>query len=184
MRRSICGIFLGLAVVVGGCSHTSEATFATRNAQVELDLHSLVRSQSNELLMMTKNLESHATSEFSSIKKLDRDLEMSTTQMDQIHMNLPSLLADQDVEIAELRQDVSNGLATKDHLNQRMQAIQTYRKALLSSLDASATRASATFNALSSAQATRHGNLTVQKHRTQDLARDLKDARTMIAMQL
>jgi hypothetical protein len=184
MRRSICGVFLGLAVVVGGCSNTSEATFATRNAQVELDLHSLVRSQSNELLMMTQSLEGRATSGLSSVKKLDRDLEMSTTQMDQIHMNLPSLLADQDVEIAELRQDVSNGLASRAELKQRMKAIHTYRKALMTSLDASATRAAATFNALSSGQLTRHGNLTVQKHRTQDLARDLKDARTMIAMQL
>jgi len=174
-------IFVALCSLAAGCSPATEPTFSARNVQVELDLHSLVRLQSNELLGMMQDLEAARKANFRSPRKLERALTDGIAQMDQIHMNLPSLLAAQDVEIADLRQDVKKGLASKAILNTRSDEIERFRRALLGSLKASAARTDITLNALSDPQ---HQTLSDQRQQTIGLARDLSDARSMIELQL
>jgi hypothetical protein len=143
-----------------------------------------VRGQSNDLLSLTQNLETRAKRNFTSPQKLDRDLERAVTHMDQLHMNLPALLAAQDVEIAELREMLSNDAISKSALKGRAQEIQTYRKGLLGSLNASVARATLTSQALLNAQSSGRAELGRQTRTAQDLTRDVKAARTMIEMQL
>ncbi|MGB7318030.1 MAG: hypothetical protein WBC85_08705 [Planktotalea sp.] len=186
MRRVICGLILGFSGLVSGCVGITEPTFATRNAEasLDLDMQSLVRNQSNDLLTLTQALENHAKRDFSSSRSLDRDLEETITHMDQLHMNLPALLAAQDVEVAELRDGVLNGSTQKAALSERIQDVQTYRKSLLGSLNASADRANAAAQKLMSAYGAGRVDLGAQTQTAQGLARDLKAARTMIEMQL
>lgn len=172
---------VALTTLVAGCSDVTDTSFSARNAQVELDLHSLMRSQSNELLSMAQKLDVSSKQGFTSPRKLSRSLNDAVMQMDQIHMNLPSLLAAQDVEIADLRQQVREGVMAKSVLETRTQAIDVYRKGLLGSLDASAARAKSTFNALA---ATNRHDLSNQTDQASGLSRDLQAARTMIYMQL
>ena len=129
-------------------------------------------------------LESHALRNFASSKRLNRDLEETVTHMDQLHMNLPALLAAQDVELAELREGVLKGAIEKAALKSRGQDIQTYRKALLGSLDASAARANLAAQKLTAIHSTGRSDLGEQTQTANGLARDLKAARTMIEMQL
>lgn len=186
MRTLACGFLLAFTGAITGCTGMTEPGFATRNAEanLDLDLQSLVRSQSNDLLALTQDLEAHAKRDFSSSKRLNRDLEETVTHMDQLHMNLPALLATQDVELAELREGVDDGDVQKSALSARGKEIQTYRKALLGSLDASAQRVNATAQLLLSTFETGRGDLDPHLRTAQDLARDLKAARTMIEMQL
>ena len=179
MRIIASAVLLGLSSLVTGCVSSVEPTFASRNARADLDLRSIVRTQSNDLLSMTVDLETHAKGNFRSAKKLARDLEETVTHMDQLHMNLPALLAQQDVEIAELRDRVRNGTVQKADMQARAQAIQTYRKSLIGSLSASAARANITVNGLKG-----RSDLAPQARTAHDLARDLRAARTMIEMQL
>lgn len=172
------GVLIAAAGIVSGCVATDDIEFSARNAQVELDLHSFVRGQSNELLEKTQNLLSSAQRGAMSPRKMGRNLESTVNLMDQIHMNLPSLLADQDVEIADMRQQVRDGSLNKAVLKQRSNDIQTYRKALLASLNASAVRAASTVEVL---KLSGNQELTSPAH---DLSRDLHAARTMIEMQL
>ncbi len=186
MRKILCGIILGTSGLLAGCSGVSEPSFAMRNAEanLDLDLQSLVRTQSNDLLALTQELESHAKRDFASSKRLDRDLEEAATQMDQLHMNLPALLAAQDVEIAELREGIRQGTVQKTALNARSKSVQSYRKALLGSLIASASRANLTAVGLSEAHQSGRTDLAHHSQTATDIARDLKAARTMIEMQL
>lgn len=179
MRIIASAVLLGLSFLITGCTSSMEPTFATKNAEADLDLRSIVRTQSNEVLSMTIDLEKHAKGDFRSSKKLSRDLEETVTHMDQLHMNLPALLAQQDVEIAELRDRVTKGTAQKAEMQARVQAIQTYRKSLVGSLSASAARANITANGLK-----RRSDLAPQARTAHELARDLRAARTMIEMQL
>ena len=55
-RGLACGIAIAITGLVAGCVTQDEASFSARNAQVELDLHSYVRGQSNELLELTEGL--------------------------------------------------------------------------------------------------------------------------------
>ncbi|MEP5155168.1 hypothetical protein [Planktotalea sp.] len=181
MNRAICGIFLGFSGLVTGCTGVSEPTFATRNAEanLELDLQSVVRTQSNELLALTQALQAHGVRNFNATKKLNRDLDETAAHMDQLHLNLPALLASQDVELAELRET-----ANKAAVKERVQAIQAYRKALLASLNASAARANETAEKMIAAETTGRQDLKDPSVNAQYLARDLEAARTMIEMQL
>jgi hypothetical protein len=181
MHRAICGLFLGFSSLITGCTTVSEPTFASRNAEanLDLDLQSIVRSQSNDLLALTEALQAHGARNFSATKKLDRDLDETATHMDQLHLNLPALLASQDVELAELRET-----ASKTTLKERMQAIQAYRKALLVSLTSSASRANDAAQKMMQAHASGRTELSTPTQNAQNLARDLKSARTMIEMQL
>ncbi len=181
IRGLACSILIGLTGVLAGCSSSGDATFATRNAQVEFDLYSFVRGQSNDLLDITQDLQIAVKKSNPSPRKLDRDLENSVTLMDQIHMNLPSLLAAQDVEIAELRQKVADGTIDKTILKARTSDMQTYRKALLASLDASASHAAFTVDALIGST---NPDLMQLSNPAKALSRDLRAARTMIQMQL
>lgn len=186
MRILACGLVLGFAGFTAACSGVSEPSFATRNAEanLDIDLQDLVRAQSNELLALTQDLEGHTKRGFTSSKRLERDLEDTVTHMDQLHLNLPALLAAQDVELAELRAGIVNGTAQKSTFKARTQGIQTYRKALLGSLDASASRANVAAQTLANALRTGRTDLGRQSHTAHGLARDLKAARTMIEMQL
>ena len=177
-RRITCALFLGFAGFIGGCSETSDTHFSTRNAQEELDLHSAVRGQSNELLGMTQQLQVFAKQGFASPKKLTRELDDTASQIDQIQMNIPTLLAAQDVEIEDLRQQVRNGTASKDALKLRAMQVSTYRTALLASLNASAARTASTLNALKTTK------LNNQRLRMHALDSDLKAVRSMIELQL
>ena len=96
-------------------------------------------------------------------------------------MNLPSLLAAQDVEIADLRQQVTDGALDKATLKARTKDIATYRKALLGSLNAIAARAGSTVQALNGSG---RNDLMQLSGPAQDLSRDLEAVRTMIEMQL
>ena len=98
-------------------------------------------------------------------------------------MNLPSLLAAQDVEIADLRQQVTDGALDKATLKARTKDIATYRKALLGSLNAIAARAGSTVQALNGSGPGRD-DLMQLSGPAQDLSRDLEAVRTMIEMQL
>lgn len=178
IRRLTCAIFLGFAGFIGGCSDTSDAVFSTRNAHEELDLHSTVRGQSNALLNMTDELYTLAQRNQVSPKKLDRELDSAASQVDQMQMNLPTLLAAQDVEIADLRQQVSTGASTKSALADRTQRITVYRKALLASIKASKVRTGSALNAMQAKPQ------TDQTQRIQALDADLGDMRSMIEMQL
>ena len=186
MRTLACGVLIGALGLVAGCSSMSEPSFATRNAEanLDLDLQSLVRAQSNDLLSLTQDLESYGKRGFTSAKRLTRDLEKTVIHMDQLHMNLPALLAAQDVELAELRDGVSNGIAQKSTLKARGQEIQTYRKALLGSLNASAVRANSTAQQLTATLDGGRTDLQPQAQAAHSLARDLDSARSMIEMQL
>lgn len=177
MNRVMCAVFLWLTSFIVGCVQPAETSFAARNDQVELDLHSLVRGQSNALLSMTLALEKSAAKGFSSPRKLGETLVDSIDQMDQIQINLPSLLADQDVEIADLRQDPAN----KSTLKARYKAMRDYRGALIQSLGASQTRAQQTVKAL---QASGRADLIPHLRDAQILSRDLNAARVMIQMQM
>ena len=152
-----------------------------KNKIVELDLHSLVRGQSNELLSMTEALQKNASRSFSSPGKLSETLEESIVQMDQIHMNLPTLLADQDVEIAAMRQAVADKTTSKSVLKARYEAMRAYRTALIQSLDSSAARTTQTLRAL---QASERSDLMPLMQDAKILSRDLNAARTMIQMQM
>ena len=178
LRRLTCAIFLGLAGFIGGCATNSEPSFSTRNAQVELDLHSAVRGQSNELLGMTQQLQTYAKQGFKAPQKLTRELDNTASQIDQIQMNIPTLLAAQDVEISDLRQEVRNGTTSKADLKTRKMQVSIYRTALLASLNASATRTAATLDAL------RGTRLNNQKLRMHALENDLKAVRSMIELQM
>lgn len=184
MRNVASVVLLGLTVLITGCVSGPEATFATRNATADVDLRSIVRTQSNDLLAMTMDLESHTKSNFRASKKLDRDLEETVVHMDQLHMNLPALLAKQDVELAELRDMVSKGTMQKTQMQARTVAIQTYRKSLVASLNASATRVNIAANGLKNALSEGRTDLGYQTRTAHELARDLRAARTMIEMQL
>lgn len=181
MRRAICGVVLGLSGMATGCTTISEPGFASRNAEADLDfdLQTVVRAQSNDLLALTEALQAHGVRNFSATKKLSRDVDDTASHMDQLHLNLPSLLAAQDVELAELRET-----ASKTALQERMQAIQSYRKALLVSLASSAARANEAAQSLMQAHAAGRSELSAPSQNAQDLARDLKAAHTMIEMQL
>lgn len=181
-QRPLLGlVMLGFAALSAGCTQSNQVEFASRNAQSDLDLNGIVRGQSNELLNMAVDLETSAKNNFPAPKRLRRTLNDAIAQSDQVSLNLPSLLAAQDVELADLRAQVSDGTAGKTTLKERESAIQTYRKALIGSLDGSAKRAAYTAQTL---QASTQPGLGEQAQIAQDLAQDLKDARTMIAMQL
>ena len=186
MRKVISGLLLGFSGLVAGCTGVTEPSFAMRNAEANLDydLQSLVRTQSNDVLALTQALEAHALRDFAVDKKLSRDLEETATHMDQLHMDLPSLLAAQDVELAELREGIANGTIQKATLKSRAQSIQTYRKALLGSLNASASRATAAAQKLMSAFNAGRSDLATHSNTANGLSRDLSAARTMIEMQL
>lgn len=184
MRIVASLILLGLSFLISGCTNSPDTTFATRNAEVDFDLQSIVRTQSNDMLSLTSDLKNHAISGFRSAKKLDRDLEKTVIHMDQLHMNLPALLAAQDMELAELRDMINKGMADQNALTLRAQEVQTYRKSLVGSLDASAKRANITAISLESNYATGRADLASPTHTAQDLVRDLRAARTMIEMQL
>ncbi|MGH1576134.1 hypothetical protein [Planktotalea sp.] len=184
MRNFTSGVLIGLSIIVSGCVSNTEASFASRNAEVELDLHSLVRGQSNDLLSLTQNLETRAAKHFSAPKKLANDLEKTVIHMDQLHLNLPTLLAHQDVELAELRALLAEGAIGKSTLKARAQDIRTYRKALITSLSASESRANLTSNALAAAHQSGRSDLSGHANTAKALSRDVKAARTMIEMQL
>ena len=180
-RGLACGIAIAVTGLVAGCVTQDEASFSARNAQVEIDLRSYVRGQSNELLELTERLLSTSQKSKTSSRKMGRTLDETITLMNQIHMNLPSLLAAQDVEIADLRQQVTNGALDKATLKTRTNDIATYRKALLRSLNASAARAGSTVQALNGLG---RDDLMQLSGIAQDLSRDLEAVRTMIEMQL
>ena len=181
IRKVTCAVFLGLSSILAGCGEPTEPSFAMKNEIVELDLHSLVRGQSNELLSMTEALQKNASRSFSSPRKLSETLEESIVQMDQIHMNLPTLLADQDVEIATMRQAVADKTTSKSALKARYEAMRAYRTALIQSLDSSAGRTSQTLRAL---QASERPDLMPLMQDAKILSLDLNAARTMIQMQM
>mgnify|MGYP000409819608 CR=1 FL=1 len=178
LRRLTCAIFLALAGFIGGCAQTPQTSYSTRNTQFDLDLQSTVRGQSNDLLEMTQQLQSFAQKGFLTPQKLTRELETTASQIDQIQMNVPTLLADQDVEIAELRQQVRRGTASDETLKTRAMQVSTYRTALLASLNASATRTASTLHALRSTK------LNNQRLRLRALDQDLGAVRSMIEMQM
>lgn len=181
-RSPILGmLMLGVMGFTAGCAQPTQVEFAARNATSDFDLHSLVRAQSNELLDMAVDLETSAKRDFPAPKRLNRALSEAVVHSDQMALNLPSLLAAQDVELAEMRAQVLEGTLSKDELSARERAIQTYRKGLIGSLDASAKRTAFTAQQL---QTSTRPNLGNQAQIAQDLARDLQNARTMIAMQL
>ena len=180
-RRITCAVFLGLSGFLAGCMDPAEPSFAMKNEQVELDLHSLVRGQSNELLAMTTDLKKTASRALASPRKLGQTLEDSIVQMDQLHMNLPTLLADQDVEIAEMRQGVIDKTMSKSALKARYEAMRAYRSALIQSLESSAARTTQTIQALQSSNRADLKPLVQDAH---TLSRDLNAARTMIQMQM
>lgn len=179
MTRLTCAVFLWLTSFLVGCVQPADVTFAARNDITELKLDSLVRGQANALLSMTQDLETQAKRGFNAPRKLSQTLEDSIAQMDQIQMNLPALLADQDVEIAELRQAVSKKTAQNSELKMRYEAMQNYRNGLLKSLDASAARTALTLRAL---QGSGGASAYVQDAKT--LSRDLDAARSMIQLQM
>ncbi len=181
IRKITCAGFLGLASFLAGCGEPSEPSFAIKNEVVDLNLHSLVRGQSNELLSMTEALHLNASRTFTSPRKLSDALDESIVQMDQIHMNLPTLLADQDVEIAALRQAVANKTESKTALKARYEAMRAYRASLIQSLQSSAARTDQTLQAI---QTSGRPDLMPLMQDAKFLSRDLNAARTMIQMQM
>lgn len=179
MRIFSAALLIGCAFLTAGCVSAPDATFSARNAQVDIDLHSIVRGQSNDLLSIALDLEALTLEGFASPKKLSKRLAKATLQMDQVDMNLPSLLATQDVELAELWQGVASGTTQPALLKQRTAEITAYRKALIGSLNASGSRITMTSNALAA-----RGDLAVQSGDAHSLKQDLNAARIMIEMQL
>lgn len=178
MKRFFISMVIGSAVLTAGCAQQAEPEFAMRNAQIDADLQSIVRAQSNELLSQVQRLEGQAASNFASTRKLERALEETAQQVDRLQLNLPSLLAAQDVELATLRELIDEGAAEPSALPRKRDEIQAYRKALIASLDASLSRAASTRKALEATA------LRTQADRAADLTDDLTSARTTIAMQL
>lgn len=181
IRKMTSAGFLGLASLLAGCGEPSEPSFAMKNEVVELDLHSLVRGQSNELLSMTEALQKSASRTSTSPNKLSDALEESIVQMDQIHMNLPTLLADQDVEMATLRQAVADKTASKSALKVRYEAMRAYRASLIQSLQSSSARTDQTLQAI---QTSGRPDLMPLMQDAEILSRELNAARAMIQMQM
>jgi len=179
MKFRTGALLVALSAFTAGCAGGPDAGIATRNVQTNFDLQSVVRGQSNELLALSQTLEEFAQAEFVSLRRFDRELTKAVAQMDQVDMNLPSLLAMQDVELAELSQLIADGLAEDSDHSRRAGEIQTYRRALLASLKASGSRVTLTANALRA-----HEFLTAQRDLAEDLTRDLNAAQVMIEMQL
>lgn len=178
MKSVFIPVIMGGALFFAGCVQQAEPEFAMRNAQTELDLQSVVRGQANVLLSLAQSLETQAERGFSSPRKLERDLEAAIIELDQLQLNLPELLAEQDVELATLRKLVDEGAMDKSSLRRKREEIRTYRKALITSLDASMSRAALARKAL---EATPHD---LEADMARDLNDDLDSARTTIAMQL
>lgn len=175
----MAAVLFGAGFFISGCVSQSEPEFAMRNAvEQDLDLQSIVRGQSNTLLELTLSLEDHAKAGFAAQRRLDKDLDAAIVQLDELHLNLPSLLADQDLALETVRELVSEGALDTSALKAKQSEIQTYRKALLGSLDASATRAALTAQALSKT------GMTAQTRQADRLSGDLKDARSSIALQM
>ena len=74
-RGLACGIAIAVTGLVAGCVTQDEASFSARNAQVEIELRSYVRGQSNELLELTEGLLSTSQKSKTSSRKMGHTLD-------------------------------------------------------------------------------------------------------------
>lgn len=111
---------------------------------------------------------------------LVRSIGKTTDQVAQIEMTLPSLLAAQDIELAELSQKMTRGEITEETYAARADQIRADRSELAQALSVSAAQAHQAHENLKIAEARGQTGLDWHIHATKNLSRDVMSARSTI----
>lgn len=177
-RQFFLAISASIFVLTAGCVKQNEPEFAMRNVHDGLDLPSIVRSQSNGLLLLSTDIANDVQQAGFSRRRLVDDLAGLSDQLEQLQLDLPALLASQDVEIASLEQLVRDGAVERSALKQKQRNTIRFRKELIGSLSSTTAQTS---DALQLFEARGYPEMATT---TKSLLDDLKATRTIIEMQL
>jgi len=113
---------------------------------------------------------------------LARSIGKADKHMDLVTRDLPTLLAQQDKDIAALTQSMKNGQITEAQYVQRFNAIKTNRAELAQSLSLSAAQANEAHRNLEAARSQGQTGLDWHLSATKNLARDATSARSNISL--